>query len=130
MLYLYTSTDEADHLIGAIKGTLPEITGYKCHYINPKHGQEIEKIIGFNPMSSIEFNGKISAKTKETIAKEFVNKGLFAAFEYDGEIRKHIPQDIDARNELIKWALRKDRYYQFPLFLYSNNPNEIKEFEY
>ncbi|MCX6814385.1 MAG: hypothetical protein NTY20_01915 [Candidatus Aenigmarchaeota archaeon] len=130
MLHLYTSTDEANHLIDAMKGTASEITGYKYHYIDPKHGKEIEKRIGFNPMSSIEFNVKLSVKTKEIIAKEFVSKGLFAAFESESEILKYIPQDIEARNELVKLALRKGRYDQFPIFLYSNNPNEIKEFEY
>ncbi len=71
MTRLYVSTDafEAECLID------PEETkDYVYHDIDIEHGLELEKRAGFNPMCSVEFNGKTPIRAIEQMAIDMLIK--------------------------------------------------------
>ena len=142
MAHLYVSTDacEAEALIGDTE--LNQEPRYKYSEIDISDGIKIAKRIGFNPMSSVEFDGKTSDKTIDSIAVDLAKQGLFVAVESDGAIKSlYAPSDIEFRDEITKllmqpekWDLHRPvlertlgRMYTPSVFLmrYSNKPDQI-----
>ena len=132
MKFLYVSTDsqEAKRLVDPAG-----IKHYQYHEMHTiKDGEEIAKRTGFNPMSSIAFNGNTPYKTIEAIALELAEKGLFTAIDSFASIKKIFLKDLEARNEILtlalqeKYHLRGDARKANNLFLYSNNPNQIRKY--
>lgn len=105
--YLYVSTDakEVQALIepGVLErsinvciqspGVIPGDNRYRYRYhdIDMHAGSSIAKRIGFNPMSSVEFNDFLHDKYIRSIAKSLVKLGLFAATESKSSIEKFFP---------------------------------------
>lgn len=121
LLYISTDIEEANSLMDS--------NGLKnCSYYTPS--EETAKRIGFNPISSVSFNGNTPYKTIEAIALSLAEKGLFTAIESFATIKKILPNDMKVRNKLLTIALssgissRKGHH----LFLYSNNPSKIRKY--
>ena len=131
-LYVTTDVSEAEILIeGAESGQEPK---HRYHDIQPLHGEDLVRRVGFNPMCSVEMNGGISARELDLVATILVKEGLYVATEMNGSVQKYFPKDVGARSELVKLAMQKvdGRTFGFdPAFClvrYSNNPNQIREF--
>ena len=99
-------------------------------------------------MTSIEFDDSTPDDHIQGLAVKVCKEGLYAAVESGRQIKKFIPPDSREKEELVKIALRKDFRYHDPLYFrqcasferhsferqfillnYSNNPNQIREFE-
>lgn len=132
-LYVSTNAEEVRKLIDS--------AGLK-NYQYKDLLSETAKRIGFNPISSVSFNGSIPYKAIEAIAIELSNLGLFTAVESLGIVKKIFPKDMEMRNELLSLAIKENydlrRGYRkrddtlkkefrkaYSLLLYSNNPNQI-----
>ena len=131
MKFLYVSTDsqEAKRLIDPAG-----IMGYQYHDMcTVKDGEEIAKRIEFNPMSSVTFDGNTPYKTVEAIALDLAENGLFTAIDSFASIKKIFPKDMESRNEILGLALQErynlkgDSRKAYNLFLYSNNPHQIRK---
>jgi len=130
MKFLYLSTDaqEAKELVDS-SGT----KDYAYANISIKDGEELAKRTGFNPMSSIAFNGSTSYKTIEDIASGLSKKGPLVAIDSFASIKKIFLKDMESRNQMLtlalqeKYHLRGDSRKSYNLFLYSNNPNKIRK---
>jgi hypothetical protein len=130
MKFLYVSTDaeEAMQLIDP-----PKTKGYQYSEIDLKDGLELAKRVGFNPMMSVRFDGSIPSKAIEVIAIDLAEKGLFTAIESLGFVKKIFPKDMKIRNHILamalqeKYHLKKDSLKAYNLFIYSNNPYQIRK---
>jgi len=92
--YLYVSTDkgEAKHIIGHF-----DPNQLKYHEIDMESGEHLSARIGFNPISSIEFNDSVPDRRLEAVAVKFAKEGLFAALESGKIIKQYRPSDIELR---------------------------------
>lgn len=87
-------------------------------------------------MSSVEMNGRISVRELDVVATRLVKKGLYVTTEINGRMQKYIPNDAEARSEMVKLAIQKGRGIMFGrdptlcLLAYSNNPNRIREINF
>ena len=136
MKTVYVSTDdfEAEGLIDPNSDK-----NYPFNEIDVVSGEYLRERIGFNPMCSINFDDKISDRELQSIIKALVKEGLFVALDGNGRTETYVPKDIDARNELVKIAMRRENSFipgwggtsgsSFALIQYSNNTSEIREFE-
>jgi len=127
-LYVSTDTQEVKKLIDPW-----DSKRYQHNHMDIKDGEELAKRIGFNPMSSVTFKENIPYKTIEAIAIKLSNFGLFTVIDSPGNIQKVFPKDMEARNEILTLALQEKDYLKRNskkadyLFLYSNNPNQIRK---
>jgi hypothetical protein len=136
MAHLYLTTDafEAETLI---EDTPAEgEPQHKYYDIDIKHGNELAGRVGFNPMCSVELNPNTSDRAMEIIAGELVKHGLLVATESNGTIRTYSPADLEFRERLVQLAVQKPLSWagiedgSFNLMLYSNGPNQIREFKH
>jgi len=136
MAHLYVTTDafEAEKLIEDTEhGQEPK---HQYNDIESQHGESLVEKLGFNPMCSVEMNGSVSARELDSVATKLVKEELYVATEMNGSVQKYIPKDAEARSDLVKLAMQKKYGRRFgvePAFYllrYSNNPNEIREFDF
>ncbi|MFT4312486.1 MAG: hypothetical protein ACMXYF_04625 [Candidatus Woesearchaeota archaeon] len=132
MKRLYVTTDalEAKTLI---EGADLE-PKFKYYNFDSQHGEHLVKILGFNPMCSVELDENISARELDVLATKLVKEGLLVTTETDERVQKYVPCDITFRNTLVKislYEIKEKRIFENPsgaILRYSNNPNTIQTF--
>jgi len=103
MLKLYLSTDayEAEHLIDP-----HETANHQYVDISIPEGLKLEKRLGFNPMSYVEFNSNATSNILQSISQELIKLGLIIAIENkDSDLQVFKPNNLKEREETVKTAL-------------------------
>lgn len=90
MKHIYVTTDP-NEAITIIEGEFSQVNKHKYYPVSIKDGERLASRIGFNPMSSIRFNGTTKSAELENIALKLMNEGLLVASESNGEIKHYIP---------------------------------------
>ena len=133
-LYITTDEFEAEELIE--NSQVNQEPQHEYHEIDMAHGEDLAKELGFNPMTSVEFNGNVSEKRLNKIATKLVKKSLYVATEINGNMKRYLPNDAKEREDMVKLAMQKEYGRRFgvepafSLLMYSNNPNEIRDFKF
>jgi|TARA_Y100000310_G_C19954781_1_gene478482 hypothetical protein len=85
-------------------------------------------------MTSVELYKNTSPNEIKRIAGRLVKEGLCVATKINGHVQKYFPSDKKEREELVrlsfqkKWNARENRFAGANLLMYSNTPNQIREF--
>jgi hypothetical protein len=133
MTYLYLTTDSVEAEVLIEDTNFSQEPKYKYNDIEIEMGESLIKKIGFNPMCSVELDENISSKLLAGIVAKLAKNGLFVAVEHNGDIKRHVPNDMECRNGLVQSALQKgiprmDEDTCTVILRYSNNPNQIRTF--
>ena len=105
---------------------------YKYTELGLNEGNDLVEKLGFNPMTVIDLD--VSEKELDRIAVSLVKNNLYVATEDGRSIKKYFPPDAEIRSELVKISMQKEKPYPldlnvpFFLLMYSNLPNEIRDF--